>query len=109
MCGIPGFVNFTEETVAGINACSIQQHRGPDSQKEMTFGNVVLSPSAAFNYRSRYTFRSDGLAIIFNGEIYNCKELKQQILDQKPGHPFFNYLGYGSIAGIIQMEKRKLS
>lgn len=89
MCGIAGFINFSQEELTQLNACKIQAHRGPDSQKEWQHKNLVLSHQRLsiidLNARSDQPLVKDGLAIIFNGEIYNFNELRESLLQVNPG------------------------
>lgn len=80
MCGIAGFIGFNNNIKLAEQANSIQKHRGPDHQaiwydNHLAFSHqrlaiVDLSP------RSNQPFVKNNLVIIFNGEIYNFKELK---------------------------------
>jgi asparagine synthase (glutamine-hydrolysing) len=67
MCGIAGFINFSDPELQAVNACNTQHHRGPDSQKDWKHKNVVLSHQR--------------LSII---EIYNYQELKECLLKHDP-------------------------
>ncbi len=88
MCGIAGFINYTDEEVQNVNACEVQLHRGPDAQKNWRHKNVVFSHQRLsiidLDPRSDQPFVKNGLAIIFNGEIYNYKQLKQQLKTDNP-------------------------
>lgn len=88
MCGIAGFINFKDHvTLAKSNAC-IQQHRGPDAQNTWHDSHVALSHQRLsiidLDSRSNQPLVKDGLVIVFNGEIYNYKELKSAILAANP-------------------------
>jgi asparagine synthase (glutamine-hydrolysing) len=88
MCGIAGIVNFSDEKVDAVQIETMLgkiKHRGPDAEgvffrDNVGFGHVRLSIidlSAAghqpmFSNDSRYL-------IIFNGEIYNYIELKNEL------------------------------
>lgn len=90
MCGITGIIKLNEETVEVDeikNMLKIIKHRGPDDEglfveKNVGLGHVRLSiidlSSAGhqpmFCNENRYT-------IIFNGEIYNYLELKEELKD----------------------------
>jgi asparagine synthase (glutamine-hydrolysing) len=87
MCGIAGYFTKTSEASDTLQAMirSIA-HRGPDGEGQWQQGRVALahrrlsiidlSPEAAQPMHS-----ADGtLHIVFNGEIYNYKDLRQQLL-----------------------------
>lgn len=96
MCGIAGFVDFkkssSEAHLKQMSDCL--QHRGPDG------GGVyhANTPTAAIGLGHRrlsiidlshaadQPMHLDGLHLIFNGEIYNYKEVKERLL--KLGHQF---------------------
>jgi asparagine synthase (glutamine-hydrolysing) len=88
MCGIAGYINFKDnEQLAKNNAC-IQQHRGPDAQNIWAYENIALSHQRLsiidLDSRSDQPMVKEGYVIIFNGEIYNYKELKDGLLNQNP-------------------------
>lgn len=86
MCGLAGIVSKKLEEKISINIIekmtSMVNHRGPDSQQIEILENVGLGHTRLaiqdlskegnqpFTYLGRYT-------IIYNGEIYNFKELKE--------------------------------
>lgn len=81
MCGIAGF-NWKDEALGRkMNACL--SHRGPDAEGIFADVSVTLSHrrlsiidlSAAANQ----PMFLGSLAIVFNGEIYNFKELRQEL------------------------------
>lgn len=95
MCGIAGFFSSTLLEVDLQMATSALQHRGPDgdglfiattNQYKIGLGHrrlsiIDLSTAAAqpmHSHCGRYT-------MVFNGEIYNYHEIKQQYF---PGHPW---------------------
>jgi asparagine synthase (glutamine-hydrolysing) len=83
MCGLAGFINFENCASLAKAAGVTQQHRGPDAQKIWVHNNTALSHQRLSiidpDPRSDQPFVKDGLAIIFNGEIYNYKQLKDEI------------------------------
>lgn len=92
MCGIAGFVNFPDpEELIGI-ANREQAHRGPDSQKGWRENNVAFAHQRLsiidLAERSDQPFIKDGLVIVFNGEIYNYRELRQQLQKDDPSIVF---------------------
>jgi asparagine synthase (glutamine-hydrolysing) len=65
------------------NANAIQFHRGPDHQGEWLHDNVALAHQRLsiidLNERSNQPFVKEGLVIVFNGEIYNYKEIRSRL------------------------------
>ena len=96
MCGISGFVKFTDLlshedkiTIKRMNRKLI--HRGPDAQDTLCFDNVALG----FNRLSiiglengmQPIFNEDeSLVLVCNGEIFNYIELRKDL--RKKGHKF---------------------
>ena len=96
MCGIAGFVDFnnksSKETVNRM-AASLA-HRGPDGQGEYFHNGSdwqvglghrrlsIIDLSTSANQPMHY----DGIHIIFNGEIYNYNEIREELI--KLGHQF---------------------
>ncbi len=89
MCGIYGTtLHYTREVIE--HKLELMNFRGPDhtgvkefcvnSESKLTLGHVRLS-ILDLDARSNQPFiYSDNIAIVFNGEIYNYKELKSQYL-----------------------------
>ena len=96
MCGITGFADFkknsSEEILAQMSHAV--SHRGPDGQgvyyTESTNASVglghrrlsIIDLSAAANQPMHY----EGLHVIFNGEIYNYNEIRDELISL--GHQF---------------------
>ncbi len=95
MCGIAGLFDtrakrdYPTDLITRIN--NLQAHRGPDEH------DVYLEPGLAFGHRrlsvidlatgQQPQFNEDhSVAIVFNGEIYNYKELTSEL--QALGHTF---------------------
>jgi asparagine synthase (glutamine-hydrolysing) len=92
MCGIVGILNRdrrpVDPHVLGDMAATIA-HRGPDDEGHLVEGTVGL-------YHKRLSIidlatghqpmSSDGLTIVFNGEIYNYVELRDEL--KRRGHVF---------------------
>lgn len=89
MCGIAGFCNLSEhweENIIRMN--QRMSHRGPDANavwsredKKVVLGHqrlsiVDLSPSGAQPMKSN----SGRYVMVFNGEIYNYKEIAEQLI-----------------------------
>lgn len=87
MCGISGFINQNQEKVNEQNLDQMlqsQNHRGPDYQGKLYFSNAgfahnrlsLLDLSSAGNQ----PFENENYVLVFNGEIYNFIQLKQELL-----------------------------
>jgi asparagine synthase (glutamine-hydrolysing) len=108
MCGIAGFVRFTNHVaLAKDNAC-IQQHRGPDAQD--TWHDAYLSLAHQrlsiidLDPRSNQPMVKNGLVIVFNGEIYNYRELKDQVLTD---HPEINFSTTSDTEVLLELYRLK--
>ena len=88
MCGIAGQLTKSAPTIKTIKNClSSMKERGPDNQsyKSFKFKNRYLSLLHSrlsiidLNKRSNQPMSLNGFTIIFNGEIYNYRELKKDL------------------------------
>ncbi|HCJ41964.1 asparagine synthase (glutamine-hydrolyzing) [uncultured Ruminococcus sp.] len=94
MCGIVGFTNSltNADEVLGKMMDRIK-HRGPDSEGKFIDDNIAmgfrrLSIIDLSDVGSQPIFNEDRtLVLTFNGEIYNFKELRGQLV--KAGHKFY--------------------
>lgn len=92
MCGFCGFTGDTEDSSAVIGAMMDRiVHRGPDSQgvhagKDITMGFRRLSIIGIEDGSQPMYNEDNSVVIVFNGEIYNYKELKAKLLAK--GHIF---------------------
>ena len=96
MCGIAGYIgnrNFNKKII--LELLEIMKKRGPDNQKYLRmnvkkniFSNFFFSRLSIIDTkkRSNQPFRYKNLTLIFNGEVYNYKELK--VLLEKKGYKF---------------------
>ena len=97
MCGIAGWVDWEKDLTQHRSTIEAMgqtvAHRGPDAQ------GCWLSPHAAFAHHRLYVidpqggaqpmlYRNQGqmYALIYNGEIYNFRELREEL--RKYGHVF---------------------
>ena len=95
MCGIVGFVNSNSKTASrelleAMNRCIV--HRGPDEDGFFLKENVALAMRrlAIIDLKGgqQPIFNEDKTkAIVYNGEIYNFRELKADL--EKRGHKFY--------------------
>jgi len=97
MCGIAGFINYEQDTDGLVSRptlermCHVIKHRGPDDQ-----GLSIQGPAALGMRRLSIIDLAGGhqpmsgcsreLTIVFNGEIYNYRELKHEL--ETHGHVF---------------------
>ncbi len=100
MCGIAGFIDSRGASKARVEGeraqileamCRVITHRGPDDQ------GVMLKPGVALGMRrlsiidlagghQPISNEDDSVSIVFNGEIYNYRELQSEL--QSHGHKF---------------------
>ncbi len=96
MCGIAGFVDFRKKSSADLvgQMAATMPHRGPDGQGEyfsetaecqIGLGHRRLSIIDLSNAASQ-PMHYEGLHLIFNGEIYNYNEIRDELI--KLGHVF---------------------
>lgn len=91
MCGIAGFIgngNFDRQTTMENMLNSIG-HRGPDDRATFTastlplvFGHVRLSIIDIKHGKQPMTSKDGRYTMVFNGEIYNYLELRQQLVQR---------------------------
>jgi asparagine synthase (glutamine-hydrolysing) len=96
MCGITGFIDFnnnSSEMMLGIMTQTLR-HRGPDGQGvyyqqkkdfQIGLGHRRLS-IIDLSTNADQPMHYEGLHIVFNGEIYNYAEIKEQLIQL--GHEF---------------------
>ena len=92
MCGICGVIHFdgspvTQQLLAGMN--DRLRHRGPDGEGYFVDGNVGLAMRRLkiidIEGSDQPLYNEDGsLALVFNGEIYNYRELRHRL--EQRGH-----------------------
>src|ERR1700761_665627 len=110
MCGIAAIVGFTETGKQRFNriaqCAALLKHRGPDTQKfiiEPDFAMAharlsIIDLSEASN--QPFTTYDGRFTIVYNGEIFNYKELKKQL--QQLGHTFYTD---GDVEVLITLYK----
>lgn len=88
MCAIAGGINVGEETI--VRMLDLQNHRGPDdrgiyrsSENAVVLGHCRLAIIDLTSAGHQPMTSSDGsLVIVFNGEIYNYKELTKELKER---------------------------
>ena len=83
MCGISGLVGF-ENSRAIIRLMNDSlKHRGPDAEGEWFGGTVALGHRRLsiidLSVEANQPFIKDGLVIVYNGEVYNFPELRDEL------------------------------
>ena len=81
MCGIAGTINFNSNTVEAIKKSLY--HRGPDEQDSYNYNNINLIHtrlSIQDISNGHQPFEYGEFVIVFNGEIYNHLDLRQEYL-----------------------------
>ncbi len=87
MCGIAGFIGFPNKFEIASKANCLQQHRGPDNQSIWHDDYIALAHQRLsiidLSENANQPFHKGDLAIVFNGEIYNYKELQTKLQTEK--------------------------
>ena len=93
MCGFCGFAGIKHEDPAGLIAAMMDKlaHRGPDSAgtyfgEGITLGFRRLAIVDLENGAQPLYNEDAGLVLVFNGEIYNYRELREDMIEK--GHVF---------------------
>ncbi len=94
MCGIAGIYSFGAQSVPESELRSmvaVMTHRGPDDEGLLTLDQVGLamrrlSVIGVANGHQPIFNEDRTVALVFNGEIYNYRELKRDLLER--GHRF---------------------
>lgn len=83
MCGLAGFIGFKNNLLLAETANKCQQHRGPDNQSVWNDNYIALAHQRLsiidLSDEANQPFHKGDLVIVFNGEIYNYKELQSQL------------------------------
>lgn len=92
MCGIAGYISLNNSIKPAelVKATLTIQHRGPDAEgfyfsedEKVGLGHRRLSILDLSSSANQPMYSSDGrYVIIFNGEVYNFKELQQKLKDK---------------------------
>ncbi|TXB66758.1 asparagine synthase (glutamine-hydrolyzing) [Vicingus serpentipes] len=88
MCGIVGIISKNKEQLTQIKlATNALAKRGPDNQQTVGFEQIALGHArlsiidTTKGANQPFTDNENRYALIFNGEIYNYKELKEELLE----------------------------
>lgn len=87
MCGIAGFIGFENNVILAEKANEIQQHRGPDNQSIWHDEYIALAHQRLsiidLTENANQPFQKGNLILVFNGEIYNYEELKNNLQNER--------------------------
>jgi len=93
MCGISGTIGLLQDTETTEKMLATMTHRGPDSSGVYTDENAVLLHTRLAvidplggRQPMELTISGESYVIVYNGEIYNTRELRQEL--QHAGHIF---------------------
>lgn len=90
MCGIFGYVSFNNSKIDKIKfdkSLMTMLHRGPDFQKSLLFNNDTVALGHVrlsiidLSFEANQPMAVDKYQIIFNGEIYNYIELREELIE----------------------------
>ncbi|MFK8009452.1 MAG: asparagine synthase (glutamine-hydrolyzing) [Saprospiraceae bacterium] len=98
MCGITGYIDFRKKSSEDILSKMVHtlQHRGPDDRGMKTFETTNALIGIGHTRLSILDLSSAGhqpmfyhhMAIVLNGEIYNFKEIREELI--QIGHEFIS-------------------
>jgi asparagine synthase (glutamine-hydrolysing) len=90
MCGIAGFYNVPTNDAQVQNLIARLKHRGPDDQRFYQKDNVGLVHARLsiidLTEGGAQPYRFEKLVIVYNGELYNYKEVREDL--KKHGYTF---------------------
>jgi asparagine synthase (glutamine-hydrolysing) len=99
MCGIAGFIDFKNRSTLEVlsKMALAMPHRGPDGQgtyfQQLQYAQLGLGHRRLsiidLSHAADQPMHYDGLHIIFNGEIYNYNEIRDQLILK--GHQFLTH------------------
>lgn len=101
MCGFTGFTNHIDNSNAVLQEMLNRiKHRGPDAEgtyidEDIALGHRRLSIIDVSDAGTQPLYSADGnLALLFNGEIYNYKTIRQALIEK--GYQFATQTDSGS-------------
>ncbi len=112
MCGFCGFTGNIENREAVIEKMMDRiVHRGPDSggmhsEDRFTFGFRRLSIIGLEDGSQPIYNEDKSVVIVFNGEIYNYKELKKELIER--GHVFYTHADTEVIVHLYEEKGTEL-
>jgi asparagine synthase (glutamine-hydrolysing) len=105
MCGLAGFIGFENNIELAENANKIQQHRGPDNQAVWNDDYIALAHQRLsiidLSDAANQPFHKNDLVIVLNGEIFNYRELRKVLKEEKQ----VEFLTSSDTEVVIEMYK----
>ena len=87
MCGIAGFTGFSDNRGLAVKAGARQAHRGPDNQSVWSDSYIAFAHQRLsiidLSESANQPLIKDEFLIVFNGEIYNYKELQDKLRKER--------------------------
>lgn len=87
MCGIAGFIGYENNAQLAASSNFVQQHRGPDNAQVWNDDYIALAHRRLsiidLSEAGNQPFLKDNFVLIFNGEIYNYRELQTKLRNEK--------------------------
>ncbi len=96
MCGINGYILFDKKVIESQDSirsmAQATRHRGPDNLGTCVWENVALGHNRLsiidLSIRGNQPMDYKDYTIIFNGEIYNFREIREKLI--RAGYTFFS-------------------
>ena len=110
MCSICGIFKFNSSSNFDLNKINkmnnLMTHRGPDFsniiiEKNFSLGSNRLAIVDAENSKSNQPFIKNNIYVVFNGEIYNYKKLKNNLIKTKS----INFITNSDTEVILELYK----
>lgn len=93
MCGLAGFIEFSSPQAKRDDLIAMQktiEHRGPDDKGYYFEPGLGLCHTRLsiidLTEMAHQPMQKDGLTMLYNGEIYNYRELREELINL--GHQF---------------------
>lgn len=112
MCGIAGIYHFNQDREVRSEELKLMadaiQHRGPDNSGVFVYQNIGLAYrrlsiiDTTEQKQPILTNEDQTLRIVFNGEIYNFREIKEELI--KKGHRFYTKTDTEMILHLYEEE-----
>ena len=115
MCGYVGFINnknlLKDKKHIIYKMMNRIKHRGPDGEGTYIDDNIAIGfkrlSIIGLNDGCQPIYNEDrNLVLVFNGEIYNYRELKQKLIEK--GHKFYTHSDSEVLIHLYESYKEKM-